>query len=101
MDDVWWGIMIHKFLSEPSVSLIHVDSNQQEIIWYTEPVDNCQIKANFKETSLFWFFTNQMCCTLIILLPVPVFAGFVAGLNSQVVFGTGYYLFFSFSQFIL
>ena len=32
-----------------------------------------------------------MYCTLIILLPAPVCAGFEAGWNSQVVFGAGHY----------
>ena len=54
-------------------------------------MDKCQIRANFKETSLFWLFTSQMYCTLIILLPAPVCAGFDAGWNSQVVFGAGHY----------
>ena len=71
-DDVWWDIIMYTFLSEPSVSLTHVDCNQQGTIWYTEPVDKCQIKANLEETSLFWFFTNQMYCTFILLLAAPV-----------------------------
>ena len=54
---------------------------------HAEPVDKCQIKANFKEPSLFWFFTNQMYCTL---LPAPVCASFVAGSNSEVITGAGH-----------
>ena len=77
--------MIYTFISKPSVSLTHVDCNQRGTIWYAEAVDNSKIKANFKETSLFWFFTSQMYCTLVTLLPAPVYAGLVAGSNSQVV----------------
>ena len=33
---------------------------------------------------------NQMYCTLTILLPAPVCAGFVAGSNFQVLFGIGH-----------
>ena len=84
---MWLGIIIYTCVSEPSVSLTHVDCNEKGIIWYAEPVDKCQIKANLKKTSLFWFFTNQIHCTLIILLPAPVYVGFVTDSNSQVVSG--------------
>ena len=84
------GTIIYTFWLEPSVSLTHVDCNQQGTIWYTESVGKYHIKANFKETSLFWFFTNQIYCTLIILSPAPVLIGFVAVSNVQVVFRTGH-----------
>ena len=75
-------VPIHKKSDKPKINMSLRTSDK-----YAEAVDKCEIKANFKEPSLFWFFTNQMYCTL---LPAPVCAGFVAGLNSQVITGAGH-----------